>query len=169
MSKVCMLFVASHFILLMMMLFTLPVINNQVGVKAFDLQTFGYSLSTAELIVNNLNEETMQLYLFPQLTLLDLLYPVLVALFLSSLLFRLIKGESKLRSILLIVPFLAMFFDYAENICIILMISKSIELSEPLVLVSSTFTILKGTLTSIAWIAILAYAFKWLITRIKKG
>ncbi|UZR96996.1 hypothetical protein [Chondrinema litorale] len=61
----------------------------------------------------------------------------------------------------MLIPFLAMLFDYSENICIILMITKSIELSQPVVFLSSTFTILKGLLTSIAWLAILIYAARW--------
>lgn len=168
-KSVCILFVASHLILLSMMVFTFPVINNQIGTKAFDLQTFGYSASTAESIVNSLDDQTTQLYLFPQLTLLDLFYPLLVALFLSSLLFRMVKGESKLKSFLVIVPFLAMLCDYSENICIILMITKSIGISKSFVLLSSSFTVLKGIFTSIAWIAILIYSIKWFIRRKKES
>ena len=170
-KRVCILFILSHLVLLSMMLFTFPVINNQIGTKAFDLQSFGYSVSTAEYIVNNLNDQTTNLYLFPQLTLLDLLYPFLLALFLSSFLFRLFlitKTKNKANSILLIVPFLAMGFDYLENTCIILMISKSIEISESFVLISSSFTALKSILTSIAWLSILIYSIKWLILRINK-
>ncbi len=167
-KSVCILFIASHLILLAMMVFTFPVINNQIGTKAFDLQPFGYSVSMAESIVNNLNAQTTQLYLFPQLTFLDLFYPLLLALFLSSLLFRFVNMESKLGSILVIIPFSAMFFDYSENICIILMISKSIEISESFVLFSSTCTILKGVLTSVAWIAIFVYGITWLRMKIKE-
>jgi len=170
-KRVCILFIASHLVILSMMLFTFPVINNQIGTKAFDMQSFGYSVSTAESIVNNLNTQTTDLYLFPQLTLLDVLYPFLLALFLSSFIFRLFliaKIKNKANSILLIVPFLAMGFDYLENTCIILMISKSIEMSESFVLLSSSFTVLKGTLTSIAWLTILMYSIKWLILRINK-
>lgn len=168
-KRVCILFIASHLVILSMILFTFPVINNQIGTKAFDMQSFGYSASTAESIVNNLNTKTTDLYLFPQLTLLDVLYPFLLALFLSSFIFRLFlitKTNNKANSILLIVPFLAMGFDYLENTCIILMISKSIEMSESFVLLSSSFTVLKGTLTSIAWLIILIYSIKWLILRI---
>ena len=164
-KKICISFVASHLVLLLMWIFTLPVINDQIGTQVFDLQTFGYDVSVAESIVNNLNDRTTALYLFPQLTLLDVLYPFLMALFLSSLLFRLFKitkTTSKVTSILLVIPFLAMIFDYAENICVILMITKSIETSETIVFISSTFTVLKGLLTSIAWIAILVYTIKWL-------
>ena len=61
-----------------------------------------------------------------------------------------------------------MGFDYLENTCIILMISKSIEMSKSFVLLSSSFTVLKGTLTSIAWLSVLIYSIKWLKLRIKE-
>ncbi len=163
------LFLSSHVILFLMMTFTFPRINNQIGSNAFDLMPFGYSVSEARSIVNNLNEPITNLYLFPQLSLLDLLYPFLLALFLSSFLFRLIgitKTKNRVHSILLIVPFLAMICDYLENICIILMITKSVETSEYFVLLSSIFTVLKGVLTSFAWLSILFYAIKWF--RMKK-
>lgn len=170
-KKIGIAFIASHFVLLLMMVYTFPVINNQIKTKAFDLQTFGYQVSESELIVNNLNDQTTSLYLFPQLTLLDVLYPFLLALFLSSLSFRLInitRSKSKITSILLVIPFLAMIFDYLENICIILMITKSIEISETIVVLSSTFTILKGVLTSVAWITIIGYGIKWFRIKILK-
>lgn len=170
-KRICISFIASHFVLLLMMVYTFPVINNQIGTKAFDLQPFGYSVSEAASIVNNLNDQTTSLYLFPQLTLLDVLYPFLLALFLSSFIFRLFlitKTKNKANSILLTVPFLAMGFDYLENTCIILMISKSIEMSESFVLLSSSFTVLKGSLTSIAWLTLLMYSIKWLLLRINE-
>lgn len=167
-KNLCILFASSHLILLSMLVFTFPLINNQIETKAFDLQTFGYSVSTAELIINNLNTQTTQLYLFPQLIVLDLFYPLLLALFLSSLLFRIVNTSSKLGLSIMIIPFLAMVFDYSENICIILMISKSIKISESFVFISSSFTVLKSILTSISWTVILIYSIKWLILRIKK-
>ncbi|UZR96997.1 hypothetical protein [Chondrinema litorale] len=83
-KNICILFVASQLILLLMMTYTFPVINSDIGTKAYDLQTFGYSVTTAKSIVNNLSTRSLQLYLFPQLTLLDVCYPFLLALFLSS-------------------------------------------------------------------------------------
>ena len=163
------LFVASQLVFLLMMIYTFPEINHQIGTKVFDLQTFGYSVSTAESIVNNLDDHTTGLYLFPQLMLLDIVYPFLLALLLSGLLFRLIKttqSEGKIISKLLILPFAAMIFDYSENIGVILMISKSIEVSQTIVYLSSTATILKGVSTSIAWIAILILSVKWIIMKI---
>ena len=84
------------------MLFTFPIINAQIGGAAFDIRTLGYSVSEARTILDNLNDQTIELYLFPQLTLLDLIYPALLALFLSSFLFRLFKlTKSKYNSCLL--------------------------------------------------------------------
>lgn len=166
-KNICILFITSHLVLLSMLLFTFPVINKQIGTKAFDLQTFGYSVSKAESIVRNLNDQTAQMYLFPQLTFLDLLYPFLLALFLSSVLFRLVNQNTTYKFGLLSIPFLAMAFDYLENLCVILMISKTLEISESLVLISSSFTVLKGVLTSISWLVILTYILKWLVLRFK--
>lgn len=168
-SLLC-LFVLSHFILLFMMVKTFPIINDQIDSTVFDLQTFGYSLSEAQSIVSKLDDRTRALYLFPQLTLLDVLYPFLLALFLSSLLFRLMKisgTHNRISSFLLIIPFLAMGFDYLENVCIALMILEYVELSEMIVLVSSACTILKGVLTSISWMGILGYAIIWVRTKLR--
>ncbi len=167
-KNICILFVASHLVLLSMVCFTFPLIHQQIGTKAFDLQTFGYSVSMAESIVNNLNHQTTQIYLFPQLTFLDVLYPFLFALFLSSLLFRLVHNTIRFRAVMLAIPFLAMTFDYLENVCVILMISKSVDLSASIVLLSSAFTVLKGVLTSIAWLAIFIYTIKWLALKWKE-
>ena len=169
-KRIFLIFVASQLVFLLMMIYTFPEINRQIGTKAFDLQTFGYSVSTAQSIVNNLDDRTMGLYIFPQLMLLDIVYPFLLALLLSGLLFRLIKttqSEGKIISKLLILPFVAMISDYSENIGVILMISKSIEVSQTIVYLTSTSTILKGVSTSIAWIAILVLSVKWIIMKIR--
>ncbi|MBM1107017.1 hypothetical protein JQC67_12770 [Aurantibacter crassamenti] len=163
------LFLSSHLILVLMMTYTFPKINKEIGTKAFDLQTFGYSFSDATLMVNAMNDKTINLYLFPQLSVLDVLYPFLLALFLSSLLFRLFRltktNHNRINSILLILPFFAMLFDYLENICIILMITKSFEFSNYFVAVSSTFTIIKSVLTTFTWLCILFYVFKWVLLK----
>mgnify|MGYP003691184879 CR=1 FL=1 len=166
------LFITSHLVSLLMMIFTFPEINNQIGTKAFDLQPFGYTLLEANSIINNLNDKTTAMYLFPQLSFFDLLYPILLALFLSSFLFRLMnitKSNNRVSSILLIPPFLAMMFDYFENLCIILMITKSLVPSENFVLLSSIFTILKGVLTSFSWISISYYSIKWFWKKLNKN
>ncbi|NQU53206.1 MAG: hypothetical protein HQ522_11785 [Bacteroidetes bacterium] len=122
------LFLLSHTVLLLMMLFTFPRINAKFGTQAFDLKTFGYSQSEATMMLRNLDQSTIDLYLLPQLFLLDILYPILLALFLSTLIIRLsnlIKiNENHVFSNLFMLPFIAMFIDYFENIMITLMITN---------------------------------------------
>lgn len=153
--NISILFILSQLVFLSMMLLTFPKINAQIGTHAFDLRTFGYSQVIAERIVAKLTTETRQLYLFPQLALLDVVYPILLALFLSSLLYRLVPKNQGHRSILLILPFMSLCFDYIENICIALLITKSIPTSTSFVFFSSSCTILKSVCTTLSWIIIL--------------
>ena len=164
-------FVSSQLTFITMMTTTLPIINKKVESKAFDLQPFGYSTATAKAIINKLDTETINLYLFPQLSFLDIMYPCLLAILLSSLLFRLMEltktTKNKANYLFIIIPFMAMVFDYAENICIALMITKTIKISNVVVFTSSLFTITKSTLTSIAWLAIFTYSTLLVIQKVK--
>lgn len=74
-SGIVALFLLAHAVLLCMMLFTFPRINAKLGAQAFDLQTMGYSHSEAITMLQNLDQSTIDFYLFPQLFLLDILYP----------------------------------------------------------------------------------------------
>jgi len=162
------LFLTTHVVLAIMLGYTFPILNNTAGGKVFDLRTFGYSLEEAQTILGNLDQQAIDLYIFPQLLVLDVLYPILLALFLSSLLFRLtrsIKFRSRLLPLLLLLPFLAMVFDYLENACILLMITETLEPSAWGVSLSSFFTLSKSILTSVAWISILVCGIQWIRTK----
>lgn len=165
------LFLLSHTVLLLMMLFTFPRINAKFGTQAFDLKTFGYSQSEARMMLRNLDQSTIDLYLFPQLFLLDILYPILLALFLSTLIIRLsdlIKiNQNHLFSNLFILPFIAMFFDYFENIMISLMIINPTSVSSGVVKTASIFTQLKGAITTLSWLVVLILLVIWLINKRK--
>jgi len=160
------LFLLSHCILLFMMLFTFPLINAKLGTHAFDLKTFGYSPSEATIMLQNLDQSTIDLYLFPQLFLLDLLYPILLALFLSTFIIRLsnlIKiNQHHAFSNLFLLPFIAMFIDYFENIMISLMITNSANVSSGLIKMASLLTQMKGAFTSLSWLVVLILLFTWL-------
>jgi hypothetical protein len=127
------LFLLSHTVLLLMMLFTFPRINGKLGTQAFDLKPFGYSESEATIMLQNLDQSTVDLYLFPQLFLLDVLYPILLATFLSTLIIQLSNliniNQNHVFSNLFLLPFIAMFIDYFENIMISLMITNPTNVS----------------------------------------
>jgi len=164
------LFLLAHSILLAMMLFTFPRINTKMGREAFDLKTFGYSQTEAIGMIKNLDQSTINFYIFPQLFFLDLLYPFLLALFLSVVIVRLsnlIKiNQNRIYSNLFILPFIAMIFDYFENILIWQMITNLEGLSPLVFKLASIFTQLKGAFTSLSWIVILILLILWVIKKL---
>ena len=164
-SGIIVLFLLAHLVLLLMMVFSFPRINAKIGSQAFDLKTFGYSHEEATSMIQNLDQATVDLYIFPQLFLLDILYPVLLALFLSTFIIRLSnlvwKSPDHVSSNLFILPFIAMFFDYLENILIAVMITNT-SVSSSVIRVASFFTQMKGAFTTISWIIILLLVVFWL-------
>ncbi len=165
------LFLLSHTVLLLMMLFTFPRINAKFGTRAFDLKTFGYSRSEATVMLQNLDQSTIDFYLFPQLFLLDILYPILLALFLSTVIIRLshlIKiNQDHVFSNLFMLPFIAMFIDYLENIMISLMLLNPTSVSSGVIKTASIFTKMKGGFTTLSWLVIIILLVIWVIDKIK--
>jgi len=116
-----------------------------------------------------LDQSTIDFYLFPQLFLLDILYPFLLALFLSTVIIRLsnlIKiSQEHIFSNLYILPFIAMCFDYIENIMISLMITNPTDVSSGVIKASSFFTLMKGAFTTLSWTIIVILFVVWLVSR----
>ncbi|MEP2025632.1 MAG: hypothetical protein ABJH98_08145 [Reichenbachiella sp.] len=167
--RIITLFILAHLVLLLMMLFTFPKINNQLGTEAFDLKATGYSVQKATTMLQNLDQATVDLYLFPQLFLLDVLYPLLLALLLSALMIRL-SGLIKLStdhgfSNLYLLPFLAMVLDYGENILIALMITNPNPVSESIIKTASLFTQMKSGTTTLCWLVVIVLFVVWLVRR----
>lgn len=160
------LFILAHAVLLTMMAYTFPRINAQFATEAFDLKTFGYSVSEATSMLQNLDQATISFYLFPQLFLLDIIYPILLALFLSAVIIRLsilIKLSPKhIFSSLYLLPFLAMICDYLENIMISVMICNASDISTGIIKAASTLTLMKGFFTTLSWLIILALLGVWI-------
>lgn len=167
---IALLFILAHLVLAVMMLFTFPIINKQIGTQAFDLQTFGYSSDLAFQILSKLDASTIQWYLFPQLFLLDIIYPFLLATALSALLrrlYQLIKGKStQFLSLISLLPFVAMVCDYTENLHIAYMITHIDSVREGVIASASLFTILKSLFTTISWVLILVLGLQWIISKL---
>jgi hypothetical protein len=168
-TGITILFVLAHSVLLIMMMYTFPKINAQLGAEAFDLRPGGYSPSEAMALVQNLDPATTNFYLFPQLSLLDVLYPILLALFLSTLIIRLSRlckvNPNSFFSNLYILPFLAMLADYAENTMIAIMISEPANVTSGFVQTASIFTQLKAGITTLSWVSIIVLFVMWLVNR----
>lgn len=165
-------FIISHSILLIMLVFTLPKINAQIGGPAFDLKPEGYSFELANSMLSNMSFNMKQFYLFPQIWLLDFLYPFTLAIFLHCLLFRLrILQNFKNNgfwNFLIYLPFVVMFLDYFENIMISLFLLESLIPDVSSVRLSSLFTQSKSWLSVFNWLQILLYFSFWIIKKSKK-
>ena len=170
-TGIVILFLLAHLVLILMMVFTFPRINAQFGTQAFDLKTFGYSQEEATSMIQNLDQSTIDFYIFPQLLLLDILYPILLGLFLSTLIIRLSNlielSPNRIYSNLFILPFIAMFIDYLENSMILVMISNPEEISSGLIKVASIFTQMKAAFTTMSWLVILILFVIWLTKKWK--
>ena len=170
-TGIVILFLLAHLVLILMMVFTFPRINAQFGTQAFDLKTFGYSQEEATSMIQNLDQSTIDFYIFPQLLLLDILYPILLALFLSTLIIRLSNliglSPNRIYSNLFILPFIAMLIDYLENSLILVMISNPEEISSGLIKAASIFTQMKAAFTTMSWLVILILFVIWLTKKWK--
>ncbi|MTI38834.1 hypothetical protein [Fulvivirga lutimaris] len=168
-TGITILFVLAHSVLLIMMTYTFPKINAQLGAEAFDLRPAGYSPSEAMALLQNLDLASTNFYLFPQLFLLDVLYPILLAFLLSTLIIRLSRlckvNPNSFFSNLYVLPFLAMLADYAENIMIAIMISEPANVTSGFVQTASIFTQLKAGITTLSWVSIIVLFVLWLVNR----
>lgn len=170
---VLILFFLAHSVLLLMMQFTFPRMNAKLGTEAFDLKTLGYSEDEAIVMLQNLDPSTIDFYLFPQLFLLDVLYPILLALFLSTLIIRLSRlikiDKNHSASNLFILPFIAMTADYLENIMISYMITHASNELTAVIKIANVLTLSKGICTTLSWLVILILFSVWLFHKFKKS
>lgn len=157
-KNVLVLFLLTMLIYAMMLKYTIPMVQSYApNLAIFDLSPAGYSYEHATSLLQELGAEGRQIYLARQLP-LDFIYPGLFAISYSLLLLWLFHKEfnenAKVFS-LAFIPVLGGFFDYLENICIIIMLKTFPTTSVMLVKISSTFTLLKGIFTTLFFILLL--------------
>jgi len=157
---------------LLMLLYTIPKVESFApGIALFDLSPAGYSYQHASSLLKSLGEEGRSVYLNQQLP-VDFIYPGLFAISYSLLLVWLFaksfKPDSKLFY-LAIVPALGGLFDYLENVCIVMMIKSFPDLSQELVIVASTFSILKSVFTTAFFLLLFIGFIAFLVNLIKRN
>ena len=123
-----------------MMLITLPYISSSGQNPVFDMMSFGYTINDAVHILANLSQNQRLVYLFVQIP-LDFIYPLSLGFF-TYYAFKLMYTQLKFLKIFLFVPFAMTFFDYFENIFVVLMLNGL--LNHNIVSISSLFTLLKS-------------------------
>ena len=154
----------------LMLLYTIPKVESFApGMTLFDMSPSGYSYQQAISLLESLGEVGRNVYLSQQLP-ADFVYPGLFAISYSLLLTWLFAKSFEPNSkifFLVLVPVLGGLFDYLENIGIVLMINAFPDISQELVGVVSTFTLLKSAFTIGFYVLLLVGIFSFIIRRIK--
>ena len=165
-------FIVTQVVYLIMVLVTLPHLRDvSGGMDAFDMLPGGYSFADATRFLTALGAEGRSYYLGRQIP-LDLLYPGLFAISYALVWKWLLAKATGLPGMLGAVMYLPLFAglaDYAENAGIIAMLITFPDVSEMLVAMASTFTIIKAASSSLYFVAlvglILAVAFQKIRTK----
>lgn len=157
-KTVLILFLSTMVVYLAMLLYTIPVIISQAPhLKILDMSPTGYSAEDVNLLFSAIGAKGREFYLNVQLP-IDFIYPGLFAITNSLMLGWLFglgfKSDSSVFY-LMVVPFLAGGFDYLENLGVIMMLSSFPDISEPLVNISSMFTVLKSGFTIVFYLILI--------------
>jgi len=121
------------------------------GQVPFDMRPMGYSPQDAQMLLEGLGVEGRRYYLSHQIP-LDTVYPALLALTLVSLMRWLGQNiqSQRLVRVGIMLSIGAALCDYSENLGIVAMIVRGPDLSASLVYASSTATVAKSMLTTMA-------------------
>lgn len=160
------LFILTNIVYAIMLTITIPkVMNYAGGMKLLDMLPAGYDADYVNSLLNALGTEGRNTYLFQQIP-LDLIYPFLFGITYCLLFAFIINKLNKQNSFLFYLcyfPIFAGLFDYLENFGIITILKSYPDNSTAMSQLTSIFSILKGTLTTIYFVALLIALFALLI------
>ena len=145
---------------------TLAYLETLSGLVPFDMRPTGYSFDDAEQLLAALGRGGRTYYLNRQIP-LDTLYPALLSLTLICALLHFGRDISDRRVVLagIWVALLAGLADYAENLCVALMLLGWPDVPPTLVALSSVISVSKAILTSVAIFAL----FGVILNRFRRG
>lgn len=149
---VLLLFILANIVYAIMLIITIPEIKHYSGgMKILDMMPTGYDAHYVNTLFNTLGIQGRYAYLYHQLP-LDLIYPALFGISSCLLLAYFLNKLKKLDSPLLylcLIPLFSGFFDYGENIGIIMMLKDYPNISELQVQITNAFSISKSTFVTI--------------------
>ena len=149
-------------IYLLMINVTLAHIEAVSGHVPFDMRPFGYGSTEAAMLLEALGVEGRAYSLSHQIA-LDTLYPAMLMLTLIATICWFGRRMTNRKLVRFGIAFSVgtALFDYVENLGIVAMIWSWPEVSVPLVYATSTATILKSVLTTVAVLLTLLVGFSW--------
>jgi hypothetical protein len=170
-------FITTYLLYFYMILFTIPQLKElSGGMQIPDLMPTGYDPAYLYSLLVTLGQKGRNLYLFKQIP-FDMIYPFLYGFSFTLLLayiYNLLFTKNTLIRYLCLIPFVAAFFDYAENITIANLIYTFPFFSVNNAHLASIFTILKSAITVFSFILVLAGVLSVIVKRLierfnKKG
>lgn len=171
-KKIIMLFILTSVIYAIMLLVTIPrVMHFSGGMKLLDMIPFGYSVQYVNTLLKSLGEMGRNAYLYNQLP-LDMIYPFMFGLTYCMVLAWFLEKIGKFKGLfvyLCLLPLVAGFFDYLENIGIITMLNSYPDNSDLLSQTTNLFSILKSSLTTIYYLALILVVILFGINRLSRN
>jgi len=169
-KRVLFYFLFANIVYAFMLLVTIPkVLNFSAGMKLPDMLPTGYSPDYINTLMSTLGEEGRNLYLYRQIP-VDMVYPFLFGiswcLVIAWFLDKLGKMNGPLVYLCLF-PVLAGFFDYMENIGMIVILNHYPDNPDFLSLQTNVFTILKSLLTTLYFIALIITMVVFVLKKLK--
>lgn len=141
-----------------MLTVTIPMVMSfSGGLKILDMMPMGYDFAYVKSLFDALGEEGRNAYLYRQIP-LDLLFPSLMGITFTLILAYLLRYINKLESkwfYLALLPLFAGLFDYCENLGVITMILSYPDISDGMVLTSCIFSILKSSISTLFYSALI--------------
>ena len=157
-KKILFLFLLTNLVYVYMLFISIPkVMSYSKGMDILDMRPIGYAPFLVEMLFDNLGEQGRAAYLWSQIP-IDMIYPLLFGISYCLLLAFLFKRLNKLHKpvfYLAYLPVLAGFFDYLENIGIIILLRNYPPVSSSLVNTTSLFTLLKSGFTTIYFVVLI--------------
>ncbi|AKP53147.1 hypothetical protein [Cyclobacterium amurskyense] len=157
-KRVLGLFILANIVYILMLVVTIPrTMDFSNGMDLLDMMPMGYDWAYVDKLFSNLGEEGRSNYLTVQLP-VDMLYPFLFGISYCLVIAYFINKLNRLHSpciFLCLLPILAGIADYLENFGIISMLKGYPDLSEFSVNMTSIFSVVKSTSTSVFFIAII--------------
>ncbi len=165
-SRILFFFALTLVAALLMNLLVIPMVLGTSGEEKIpDMMLGGYALADVMRILGAIGPEGRSAFLWYQLP-LDMIYPFLYGSFLAfSLAWFLQKtgGWKQKFAWMSLLPLMAAFFDYLENIMDIAMLTRFPDFTAKMVSVASTFTIIKGMLLMLSVIVLLILILIYLL------
>jgi uncharacterized membrane protein YccF (DUF307 family) len=171
-KKVLILFILANLVYAFMLIVTIPkTMAYSEGMKLPDMMPTGYDLAYINELFNALGENGREVYLFNQIP-VDMIYPFLFAISYCLLMAFILNKLDKLHTGLFffcLFPIFAGMADYLENLGTITMLNSYPEIPSVYATMTNIFTILKSTLSTVYFVALIIVLIVLGMRAIRKG